>query len=99
MPVSLASLLGGLINIAGTLAGRVLLALGFGFVSYTGATTTLDFLVDQAIASFGPLGADVVGIIAYMKVGECISLVASAMLVRKTLDGLQNGTIKKLVLK
>lgn len=41
MPAFLAALLGGLINIASTLTGRVLVALGLGVASYTGLAASL----------------------------------------------------------
>lgn len=95
MPVLLASLLGGLVNIAGTLVGRVLIALGISVVTYSGMSASLEWLRAGAVASFGGLPANVLGIMALLKVGECVSMVFSAITVRLTLSGLANGTIKQ----
>lgn len=97
MPAFVAALLGGLINIAGYLAGRVLLSLGFGVVVYTGISATLDYVKDQAISSISGLPSDMVQLLAYMKVGECISIITGALAVRMLMNGLSNGSIKRLV--
>jgi hypothetical protein len=98
MPAFIAALLGGLVNIAGQLAGRVLLALGFGAITYTGVSASLSFVKSQALSSLSGLPADLLGLMAFMKVGECISIISSAILVRMTLAGLSaGGSISKLV--
>lgn len=98
MPLFVAALLGGLVQLAGTLAGRVLISLGFAAVTYTGISASLGFLKTQALASLTGLPSQIVGLMAYMKVGEAISIVVSALLVRATLAGLSaGGSISKLV--
>lgn len=100
MPVFVAALLGGLVNIAGHLAGKVLLSLGFGAITYTGLTATLDYLKGQVLTAIGGLPAEVVSMLAYMKVGVALSIIISAITVRMTLDGLSaGGSISKLVKK
>jgi len=99
MPTFLAALGGVLINIAATVAGRVLIALGIGVVTYTGLDVTMAFLKAQAVGSLSGLPADVIGLISYMKVGVCISIITSAITVRATLMGLTGGSVKKWVLK
>ena len=64
MPLFVAALLGGLINIAATLAGRVLISLGFGVISYTGLSVTLTWLKDQAVSALTGLGAEVLPMLA-----------------------------------
>lgn len=98
MPMFVAALLGGLIQIAATLAGRVLLSLGFMAVTYTGLSVTLDWLKAQALTAIHGLPAEVVAMLAYMKVGVAISIIVSAILARMVLDGLSSGgAISKLV--
>ena len=97
MPAFLAFLLGGFINIAGTLAGRVLIGLGISVITYSGLTTTFDWLTTQALASFAGLPATVIGLLAVLKVGSCISMVASAIAVRLTIEGVTGGALKKWV--
>lgn len=95
MPVFIAALLGGLLNIAASLVGRVLIALGLSVVTYTGVSASISWLQSGAISYFGGLPASVLGMLALLKVGECISMVVSAITVRLTLDGLANGSVKK----
>lgn len=99
MPAFLASLLGGLIQITGSLVGRVLVALGLSAVTYTGMSSSLSWLKSQAVTAALGLPADVVGMLSVMKVGTCISIIFSAMLARLVVTGLQGDTVKKWVLK
>lgn len=99
MPIFIAAIGGMLINIVGTLAGRVLLALGIGVVTYTGVSASLSFIKTQAITSFGLLPPDMMAIIGLMKVGVCISIVTSAITARLVLNGLTGDTVKKWVIK
>lgn len=100
MPVFLASLWGGLINIAGTLAGQVLIALGVSVITYTGVSTSLGWLKSQALTAIQGLPADMVSMLAYIGVGESISIITSAFVARLALDGLVaagGGTIKRFI--
>jgi hypothetical protein len=98
MPAFVAALIGALVNVAGHLAGRVLIALGYSAVTYTGLSMSLDWLKSQAVASLTGLSAELVQLIAFMKVGESISIIVSALLVRMALDGLSaGGSISRLV--
>lgn len=99
MPALLASLLGGLITISGSIAGRVLLALGISVLTYTGTNAALDFLKVQAVASLSALPVQVVGMLAVMKVGQCISIVFSAIVARQVQQGLTGDSFKRWVLK
>ena len=99
MPVFLAALGGVLLNITASLVGRVLLALGISVVTYTGIDTSLSWLKDQAIASTATLPAELLGLMAFLKIGECISIIASAVVMRQILNGVQGGTFKRWVTK
>lgn len=97
MPLFVAALLGGLINVAGTIAGRVLLGLGFAAITYTGVASSIGWLKSQAITAFAGLPAQALGMMATMKIGESISILISALLVRQLLSGLTSDSIKRLV--
>ena len=99
MPVFIAAIGGMLINLVGTLVGRVLIALGISVVTYTGITVTLDFLKAQAISAFAGLPPDVFGILGVLKVGQCISIVTSAVAAKLVIDGLTGDTLKKWIYK
>ena len=95
MPVIIASLLGGLMNVAGSLVGRVLIALGLSVVTYQGVDTVLGTLKSNAVGALMVLPPELVGMLGYMKVGVCISIIASAVAVRMGLSGL-GGVVKRL---
>lgn len=99
MPIVLASLLGGLINIAGTIAGRVLIGLGISIITYSGISVGLGFAKDQALSAIHGMPAEYVAMLSYIGMGNFISIISSAMIVRLTLDGLTDGTVKKWVMK
>lgn len=99
MPLWVAALIGGLIQAAGTLVGRVLISLGFGYVAYSGIDTSITWARDQALASIGQMGATVVGLAGLMQVGTALSILTSALAVRMLLNGLTGGTLRRLVLK
>jgi len=97
MPVLLASLLGGLINVAGSIAGRVMIGLGISAVTYTGLTTTIDWLLGQAVANFNALPPAVLAVAGLLQVGPFISMILSAMTVRMTIQGLTGDSFRKWV--
>lgn len=97
MPLIIAAIGGMLINLVGTLVGRVLIALGISVITYTGFSATLDWMKAEAINSLGGLPGEVVGMLGTMKVGVSISIVTSALLARLVLNGLTGDTVKKWV--
>lgn len=97
MPVFIAAIGGMLINIVSTLAGRVLIALGIGVVTFTGVNTSLTWLKGQAIASITSLPPEVFGMLSMMKVGVAISIVTSAITARLILNGLSGDSFKRWV--
>ena len=90
---------GALLNIVGSLVGRVLTALGLGVVAYTGINSSLTWLKTNAFDSLLALPPGVVGVLSMLKVGSCISMVFSAMLMRAMLQGMQSDTVKSWVKK
>jgi hypothetical protein len=99
MPVFLAALLGGLIQVAGTLVGRVLLSLGFAYVVYNGLDTGLDFIKSQIASSASGLGSQALAAASTARVGSALNVVLSAMAARLLLNGMTGGAIRKLVIK
>lgn len=99
MPAILWALGSLLVNIAGSMAGRVLIALGIGVATYTGVNASLDWLKSQAVQAFQGLPADVLGMLGTMKVGQCISIVTSAIVARSIINGVQSDTFKRWVIR
>lgn len=99
MPVFVAAIGGMLINLVGTLVGRVLVALGLSVITYTGVNATLEALKLQAVQSLTALPPEVFGMLGMMRVGQCISIITSAIAARLLLDGLTSDTFKRMVMK
>lgn len=99
MPVFVAAFLGGLAQIAASLVGRVLLALGMSYVTYKGIDASITFLVSHVMQTLQGLPADILQIAALTKIDKAIAILSAAFMVRLTLNGLTGGAIKKLVVK
>lgn len=99
MPLILALLLRGLLWVSGSIAGQVLLRLGIGVATYSGMNASLGYLKSQAVAALQGMGADVVNLLSYMKVGVAISIVMSAIVARAVVTGVTNDKVKRWVMK
>lgn len=99
MPVFLAALIGGLVSACGTLVGRVLVSLGFGYLAFTGVDTSIAWVRAEFLAGVSGLPAAAVGLMGVLKVGTCVSMLISAVSMRLLMQGLTSGTIKRMVLK
>ncbi|MFT4248017.1 MAG: DUF2523 domain-containing protein [Pseudomonas sp.] len=97
MPYIVAILLQGLLYLVGSMAGRVLVALGIGVVTYTGISTAMTFAKTTALSALA--NTEWVAVLGYMKVGVAINIVFSAMLARQVINGLQSDTVKRWVIK
>lgn len=71
-------LLGGLLSIAGSLVGRVLLALGMGFVTYQGFDVGITWLLNQIKNNITGMPPEVIQFLAFLWVDKAIGLVFSA---------------------
>ena len=99
MPLFIAALIGGLVNAAGTIVGKVLISLGIGYVAYTGLDTGLSWVTAQVAASFGQAAAQTLAVAQAAGVGVGLNIVLSAIAARLLLNGLTGGTIKRFVVK
>lgn len=97
MPVLAAAIGTMLMSIAGSIALQVLVGLGISVITYTGLSTTLDWLKTGALNGLNGLPVQLLGILAALKVGTCISMVFSAYAARMTVTGITNGTFKSWI--
>lgn len=85
-----------------SLVGRVLVALGIGFVSFTGISIMLDGMKSlflQYVAGAGTLPWNVVGILGVLKVGTSMNMILTTLAIRASLAGLSGGSMRKMVQK
>jgi hypothetical protein len=99
MPWLVGALLSGLLQIVGSLVGRVLVSLGAAVITYSGLSASLTWLKSSAVSAALGLGPEVVGMLSVLKVGTCISIIFSAMLARLVVQGLQGDSVKKWITK
>ena len=94
MPTFIASIGGMLFNMVGSFAGQALISMGISVVTYMGVDTVLNKLKAVTLAAFSGLPAELVSLLAYMKVGVAISIITSAVAVKLGLSGM-NGAVKR----
>lgn len=93
-------LLGALVQVAGTLVGRVLLSLGFGYVIFQGVNTSIQWAVDAAIGNVGGLPAAAKATADALRVSQIISVMGTALTLRQMFRGMSaSGAITKLIQK
>lgn len=94
----IAALIGGFIQAAGTMVGRVMIALGFSYVAYSGLDASFGWMRSQIGASFGGVSAQALAVLSAARVGSAVAVVISAISARMILSGLVDGA-KRLVVK
>lgn len=90
-------IMGGLIAIAPTIVGQILISLGVGVATYTGLSATIDFLKDGIISAATGLPPEILIILSLTKVGSSLSIVFSAMVIRMTLQAVTGSTFKRWI--
>lgn len=99
MPIFIASLLGGLIQSLGSIVGRVLLALGIGYVTYSGISTALNWLWNLVQVNSSSGGQILVAALGLLQFDVCAGIIFGAVAVKLTVAGLSSDVVKRMVLK
>jgi len=99
MPLFVAALIGGLVQVAGSIVGRVLIALSIGYVSYSGLSVLMDSLKSQVMGLLSGAPATIVTIMALLKVDVAVSIIFSAYAARLVLAGLTSDKLTKMIVK
>lgn len=99
MPLFVAAILGGLLQIAASMVGRVLLSLGMSFVVFSGINVGFDLLKNAVINNMQGMPADLVQLLAYLWVDRALSLIMSSYSAALALKMAGGTTITKLVTK
>jgi hypothetical protein len=99
MPLLVAALIGGLIQAAFSMVGRVLIALGFSIITWTALDTSLEWVKAQIAASMSGLPAQALDVLGACRLGSAVAVVLSAIAARMLFDGMTGGAVKRMVLK
>ncbi|SDO07995.1 Protein of unknown function [Rhodoferax sp. OV413] len=97
MPWLAGLIAGAFYQIVGSLVAKALTALAVGVVTYTGMQATIGWLKDGAVSAFLALPPDVVAMLSLMRVGSCVNMVFSAILMRLAFNGMNSDTVKHWV--
>lgn len=98
MPAFVLAFLGGLLDLAGPMVGRVLLALGFSFVTYVGTATFENQVIGMATGSLDGLPASFLSVLGLLKVDVSLNIIVSAYAAAALLSAVSpGGLITKLV--
>ena len=101
MPIPFVAGLGGFI-VAGLASGvgqivaKTLVSLGVGYVTYSGLSGLIDMNEAQILTLIQTLPPTAVQLLGVLKVGTCLRIIFSALVIRATLFGLNEGVIKRM---
>jgi Protein of unknown function (DUF2523) len=92
------ALMGALAGAMASLAGRALLALGVGFVTYKGIDLAIGAIKTSVMAGVNSLPADALGLVGFLWIDKGLTVIFSAVAASLALKGI-NGSIKKMNFK
>ena len=100
MPWIISVLLGGLLQLVGSFVSRVIVALGFGYVEYTGVNLLIDSVKSDAQSLISSFGASSLSEWAgFFRIDIHVSIIISAIGVKVMLNALGGDKIRRLVQK
>ncbi|WP_297843735.1 DUF2523 family protein [Pseudomonas sp.] len=92
------ALVGALATAVGSLAGRVLIALGIGFVTYKGVDVSILAMKNAAVSSVQGLSADALALVGFLWLDKALSMMFSAVAASMAIRAI-GGSVKKMVFK
>ena len=69
-------------QLIGPIVRKVLVALGFGIISYAAVKATVDSLIDSAKSNFDALPSSVIAYVSLIGIGDCLGIIAGAISIR-----------------
>jgi hypothetical protein len=91
-----AAIVAGLFSGAAQIVFKVLASLGLGFVTYVGMEALVDLNYDQVMALMNALPPNTRALLGVLKVGVCLNIFFSALVMRMTLWGLNNDMLSRM---
>jgi len=103
MPWLASVIIGGILELMGSLIGRALLALGFGFVEYVGISTLVDQVKNGLSSAMDQVAGVGVGNImewaGFFRLDIHFSILLSAIGVKMAFNALSGSKVRRLVQK
>ena len=84
--------------LGGWLVNKVLVAIGVGVASFTGANLLLDTLKQAVLSRAGGVVGDLAGILGLLQIDVCISMILSAYAIRLGVTAV-GGVVNKVTFK
>lgn len=81
------------------LVGRVLLALGMGYVTYTGFDTSITWLLDQIKTNMASMPGEIVSFLAWLWVDKAIAMIFAAYSAALAVKMAGGSKLTKLITK
>jgi hypothetical protein len=91
--------MGGFATVMGSLVGRVLLALGMGYVTFKGFDLSIAWLLARIKDNFAGMPVEVLQLLGYLWVDKAISMIFSAYSVAVLVKLAGSANITKMVTK
>lgn len=83
----------------GPMIGRVLLALGMGYVSYKGFDTSITWLLNSIKSSISSMPAEIISFLGWLWLDKAISMIFSAYAAASLVKLAGSASVTKLVSK
>lgn len=99
MPAIIPLLIGALLEVLASAAGRILLALGLSFITFKGVNVAINFLEDAIRNNMSAMPGQVVSFLAWCWVDKAISMMFSTYSVCMTFKMAGSTVLRKLVQK
>lgn len=81
-----------------SLIGRALLALGFGYFTFTGFSVGIDWIQHSMQSALGGMPADILNLVGFLWIDKALSMVFSAFAAALFIRG-STASVTKLLLK
>lgn len=99
MPALLIAFASMMIQVAGTLVGRILIALGITYVSYKGFDLVIDWVQQNVFSSISSLEASAFAVVVRCRIPDALAIIFGAIMTKFLVKGLTSATFKTMVLK
>lgn len=74
---------------------KLLIALGFGFITYQGVDVLINNLMQHVYTNFNAVSPEMLGMLGVLKIDKALNVLASAYAARLAIRGITGGLIRK----
>lgn len=74
---------------------KLLIALGFGFITYQGVDALIGYVLQHAYANFSAVSPEMLGMLGLLKIDKALNVLSSAYVARLAIQGVTSGLMTK----